>query len=189
MQKKPAVCSQEKKGFVEESYEWIEMMVLSLVIVVFVFSFLFRVVLIDGPSMNPTLWTDYRVIVSNIFYTPQNGDVVVFSLHDFADPFIKRVIAVEGQTVDFDVEKQCLILDGQEVYEDYINGQMSDFNVWYSEDKYPLTVPDGYIFVMGDNRNSSLDSRYNDVGLVDVRRIIGRAIFKIYPLAEIGTIE
>ena len=167
-------------------YEWVEMIVMALVSVMIVFTFIFRVVTISGPSMIPTLRDGQRVVVSNLFYTPKVGDVVVFSLREQSEPYIKRVIAVEGQTVDFNQVTRKLIVDGVEFAEPYINEAMLNYKEWYDPDYYPITVGEGQYFVCGDNRNHSYDSRYPSMGLVDAEEIVGHALFIIFPFTQIG---
>ena len=177
-----------KKGAVVELFEWIEMLAVALVIVVLVFSFVCRVVSINGPSMTPTLLTGDRVIVTSFLYTPEAGDVIVVAVPGQSEPYIKRIIALEGQTVDFDLEKRQLIVDGEYIDEPYINEQMQDF-YWYSSTRFPCTVPEGHVFFMGDNRNHSVDSRFEQIGTVDVHHIIGQAVFRLYPFRSIGAIR
>ena len=105
-----------------------------------------------------------------------------------SEPYIKRIIALEGQTVDFDLEKRQLIVDGEYIDEPYINEQMQDF-YWYSSTRFPCTVPEGHVFFMGDNRNHSVDSRFEQIGTVDVHHIIGQAVFRLYPFRSIGAIR
>ncbi len=176
----------DKKKRAGELYEWVEMLVLALVVVVFVFSFILRVVTISGPSMIPTLLDGERVIVSNFLYQPKVGDVVVFSLREQSEPYIKRIIAVEGQTVDFDANTAKLIVDGQPLDEPYINEVMINHNMWYNESYFPVTVGEDQYFACGDNRNHSYDSRYPSVGLVDREEIVGRALLVIYPFDKFG---
>ncbi len=176
----------DKKKRTSELYEWVEMLVLALVVVVFVFSFLLRVVTISGPSMTPTLLDGERVIVSNFLYQPKVGDVVVFSLREQSEPYIKRIIATEGQTVDFDVDTAKLIVDGQPLDEPYINEIMTNYDMWYNESYFPVTVGEDQYFACGDNRNHSYDSRYSSVGLVDREEIVGRALLVIYPFDKFG---
>ncbi len=178
-----------RRSFTTEVYEWLEMLVLALVVVVFLFSYIFRVVTIVGPSMNPTLWTDQRVVVSNFMYEPEVGDIVVFALSNESEPFIKRIIAKEGQTVDFDLEKKMLMVDGEYVDEPFINEQMQNMERWYDPEFYPLTVPTGRYYVMGDNRNHSMDSRNARVGTVDGHEIVGRALWIIYPFSNFGALK
>ena len=176
------------KGAVVELFEWIEMLSVALVIVVLVFSFVCRVVSINGPSMTPTLLDGDRVVVTNFMYTPEVGDVIVVAGPGQSEPYIKRIIALEGQTVDFDLEKKQLLVDGQLIEEPYINEQMQDF-YWYSSTRFPYTVPEDHVFFMGDNRNHSVDSRFEQVGSVDSRHIIGQAVFRLFPFRSIGVVK
>ena len=136
----------------------------------------------------PTLLNGDRVIVTSFLYTPEAGDVIVVAVPGQSEPYIKRIIALEGQTVDFDLEKRQLIVDGEYIDEPYINEQMQDF-YWYSSTRFPCTVPEGHVFFMGDNRNHSVDSRFEQIGTVDVHHIIGQAVFRLYPFRSIGAIR
>ena len=132
--------------------------------------------------MVPTLHNHDMVLTSNLFYTPKYGDIVVFQTDSYSktEPLIKRVIATEGQTIDIDFNSGTVYVDGKALDEGYVN---TPTNV--SEDfTGPVTVPQGCVFVMGDNRNSSLDSRDNRVGMVDRRCLIGRVYFIIIPGAD-----
>ena len=149
--------------------------------VMLLFALVFRVVVVSGPSMNNTLYNgDLLVVLGNVLYTqPKQHDIVVVSKESFDDgkPIIKRVIATEGQTVDIDFERGVVFVDGQELSEDYC---LTPTNL-YEGVAFPLTVDEGCIFVMGDNRNESKDSRSPDIGLVDCREVIGRAVFLVFP--------
>lgn len=149
-----------------------------------IFAFLFRVVVVSGPSMNATLLNgDYIILLSNTFYKdPKAGDVIVASKHSFDDgePIIKRVIATEGQQVDIDFENGIVYVDGNAIKEPYINAPTN----LYEGVSFPLTVEEGCLFVMGDNRNKSKDSRSPDIGLIDRREVIGKALFLVFPGKE-----
>lgn len=152
---------------------------LSAVIVVFLL--LFRVVVVSGSSMNKTLYNgDYLLLVSNIFYRePEQGDVIVASKDSFKDgaPIVKRVIATEGQTVYIDFERGIVYVDGEPLKEPYVNGKTTmDEGM-----KFPLTVDEGCVFVLGDNRNDSKDSRDPEIGLIDNREIMGKVVFLFLP--------
>lgn len=169
-----------KKSASLSCFEWMEALITALIAVVFIFTFLFRVVSVSGQSMEPTLLSGDRVVVSSYFYNPKPGDIVVITRTVGIDqPIIKRVIATEGQQVDIDFDRGVVLVDGEVLDEsDYIqNGitvQKSDF-------EFPLTVPEGHVFVLGDNRPMSNDSRSRDVGMVDVRYILGKAEVVIFP--------
>ena len=155
--------------------------------VMLLFALVFRVVVVSGPSMNNTLYHgDLLVVLGNVLYSkPEQHDIVVVSKKSFDDgkPIIKRVIATEGQTVDIDFQRGVVIVDGQELTEEYC---LTPTNLQEGVE-FPLTVDDGCIFVMGDNRNESKDSRSPDIGLVDCREVIGRAVLLIFPGAARDT--
>lgn len=136
--------------------------------------------------MEPTLLGGDRLIVSHLFRQPKRGDIVVIVQPESETPaIIKRVIAVEGQTVDIRFDTGDVWVDGQLLKEPYINEPTH----MKRDVDFPVTVPDGCVFVMGDNRNHSLDSRDSGVGMVDKRYILGRAVFRLFPLKKIGTIK
>ena len=147
----------------------------------------FRVVVVSGSSMYHTLRDgDYLLLVSNVFYrTPRQGDVVVASKKSFENgaPIIKRVIATEGQTVDIDFETGTVYVDGAALEEDYIQAP-----TLLSEGvSFPQVVEAGHVFLMGDNRNRSKDSRSPEIGQVDEREILGKAVFLFLPGTSGGT--
>jgi len=148
---------------------------------ILVFSLLFRVVIVSGPSMRDTLVDgDWLLLIGNVFYNdPQKGDVIVASKKSFEDgkPIIKRVIATEGQTVDIDFDAGIVYVDGVALDEPYT---LTPTNLYEGID-FPLTVTEGSIFAMGDNRNKSKDSRSTEIGLIDCREVIGRAVFIMFP--------
>lgn len=152
-----------------------------LVIILLLFLLMFRVIVVSGSSMFSTLWDgDYLLLLSNTFYRdPQQGDVVVISKKSFDDgaPIVKRVIATEGQTVDIDFENGIVYVDGVELQEDYIHNLTTR-----SEGMtFPVTVAPGCIFVMGDNRAVSKDSRDPEIGQIDRREVLGKALFLVFP--------
>ena len=155
--------------------------------VMLLFALVFRVVVVSGPSMNNTLYHgDLLVVLGNVLYSePKQHDIVVVSKESFDDgkPIIKRVIATEGQTVDIDFQSGVVMVDGLALTEEYC---LTPTNL-YEGVQFPLTVREGCIFVMGDNRNESKDSRSPDIGMVDCREVIGRAVFLLFPGATKGT--
>ena len=172
---------------VTHCYEWLEALSSSLIVVVLLFTLLFRIVNVSGPSMLPTLQDNDRVLLTSYFYRPQPGDVVVIThTSKLQEPIIKRVIALENQTVDIDFETGTVYVDGQALDESaYIaNGittQPSDYT-------YPLTVPEGHLFVLGDNRAVSKDSRNSSVGMIDERYVLGKAELVVFPFSRFGKI-
>lgn len=154
--------------------------------VLLVFSLLFRVIVVSGPSMKSTLVDgDWLLLVNNVFYSePKQGDIVVISkkAYDEGTPIIKRVIATEGQTVDIDFISGYVYVDGKRLDEVYVNTP-TNLNEGV---EFPLTVNENCLFVLGDNRNESKDSRSPEIGLVDTREVLGKAIFLIFPGNEGG---
>ena len=156
-------------------------LVFGLVGILLVFMFLFRMVVVSGPSMMQTLQDgDRLILLSNVLYTnPKCGDIVVASKDSFKDgePIIKRVIATEGQTVDIDFEQGVVYVDGAALDEPYTNTPTNLFE----GTSFPLTVMEGCVFVLGDNRNDSLDSRSIQIGQIDKRELLGKVIFLAIP--------
>jgi signal peptidase I len=168
-------------------YEWIQALVCSVLAVVLVFTFGVRLIGVDGHSMVPTLQNADRLLVSNpIFYHHYKyGDIVIVRKGAFAngEPIVKRVIATGGQTVDIDFNTGTVKVNGKTLKENYIN----ELTRTPEGMNFPLTVPKGSIFVMGDNRNDSNDSRNPQLGTVDTRYVIGRAFFLAFPGPDIST--
>lgn len=158
-----------------------------ITVMMILFLLVFRVVVVSGTSMNDTLADgDYLLLLSNVFYKdPQAGDIVVASKDSFENgvPIVKRVIATEGQTVDIDFKTNTVYVDGVALDEPYI---LDNTTYIYSSDRlsFPLVVDEGCVFVLGDNRAVSCDSRSPQVGLIDRREILGKAVFLFFPGAD-----
>ena len=169
-----------------EIYDWLQCIVYALVACILVFVFFFRTIDVVGHSMEPTLMEGDKLIVSKLFYTPKYGDIVVLRKDTFSDqPIVKRVIATEEQVVDIDFDKGIVYVDGVALDEPYIAEKTTrpiDFDG-------KVKVPKGCVFVMGDNRNKSTDSRDNDIGMVDTRYIIGHELLRIMPINKIGLVD
>lgn len=152
-----------------------------LAVVILLFVFAFRVAVVSGPSMYHTLVDgDYLLLVGNIFYRdPKPGDIIVASKSGFegGEPIVKRVIATGGQTVDIDFDAGIVYVDGVALEEGYT---YTPTNEWEGV-TFPLKVDEGCVFVMGDNRNVSKDSRSPEIGLIDTREILGKAVFLFFP--------
>ncbi len=187
----------EKTKRIKDVFEWLEVLVAAMVAVVLLFLFVFRIATIDGDSMQNTLQHGQKLIITNMFYTPKQGDIVVISrnVNNAADevyannlPIIKRVIATEGQIVDIDFEKGTVSVDGEVLDEGYVK---TPTNLKY-DIEFPVMVDEGCVFVLGDNRNDSLDSRSSQIGnygMVDERYILGHAVLRIFPLDKFGGIK
>ena len=160
---------------------------LSLTVLLLVMTYFVRQVTVDGPSMNQTLQDQDRLLVSCFQYQPKTGDVVVVTHgQELSEPIIKRVIAVGGQTLSIDFDTGDVIVDGVLLKEPYIQGITTQMS---GSGQIPAEIPEGYVFVMGDNRQNSLDSRSQRVGLVPVENIVGKAFFRIYPMDQFGEIQ
>ena len=187
---------------VGEIIDWIETIVVALISVVIIFSLFFRLATIVGPSMQNTLYDGERIIISNFFYKPKYGDIVVVSrntnnsvetVQSSREPIIKRVIATEGQYVDIDFETGKVYVGADlsnmvELIEPYAK---EPTNLKYDVE-FPVYVKKGHVFVLGDNRNNSTDSRSSsigDSGLIDERYILGKAVYRVWPLDSIGGFE
>ena len=163
-----------------ELYEWVRALVSAVTAVVLVFTFAVRMIGVDGHSMVPTLQNGDRLAVTAglLAGTYRPGDIVVLRKDSFLDePIVKSVIGVGGQTVDIDLSTGSVFVDGKLPNEPYI----SELTFREEGTRFPLTVPEGSIFVMGDNRNHSNDSRDARLGTVDTGYVIGRAVFLLYP--------
>ncbi len=177
----------------KEILEWLETIVVSVVCVVLVFTFLFRMVGISGASMEDTLLDQERVILFSAFYTPKQGDIVVVS-RDYIkeedgtspEPIIKRIIATEGQEVYLDFENNTVYVDGVALDEPYVKGYMGEGAIPIQN---PHVVKEGCVFVLGDHRTVSKDSRTADVGDIDQRYILGKAVLRVYPFDRIQVLS
>ena len=152
-----------------------------LAVIIVVFILFFRLVVVSGSSMYSTLWDgDWLLVLGNTLYQePEYGDIIVVCKESFNDsePIIKRVIATEGQTVDIDFVSGSVFVDGKMLDEDYTYTPTNQDE----GTEFPLTVAEGCVFALGDNRNNSLDSRYPPIGMIDKREILGKALFLFYP--------
>ena len=161
-------------------FDWVQALVCSVLVVVLIFTFGVRLIGVDGHSMLQTLQHGDRLLILNSILNDdyKYGDIVVLRKESFSqDPIVKRVIATEGQTVDIDFNNGIVYVDGEILQEDYINEPT--FTAEGTE--FPLTLGEGEIFVMGDNRNHSGDSRSSELGAVDTRHVIGKAVILAFP--------
>lgn len=182
-ERKPA----EEQGFEKSLVQYLHDVVGMLSVIMILFLVFFRIIVVSGPSMKQTLLDgDYLLLVSSLFYRePQKGDIVVLSKqsYDNGKPIVKRVIATEGQIVDMDFENGLVYVDGYPLEEDYTN-TMTNLD---EGAVFPQIVEAGCIFVMGDNRNNSKDSRSLEIGQVDKREILGKVALLLFPGTDGGT--
>lgn len=195
------VPENKKRTGMATIYDYLETFCYALALMMFLFLFVFRYVSVDGDSMLGTLHNEDKLIISNLLYTPETGDIVVINPESHGDndePIIKRVIATEGQRVYIDYEKWEVYVDGVKLDEPYIE-EMHIQEQYYRGIDVPMNgtgvpkyreefvVGENKVFVMGDNRNNSKDSRSSEYGEMDENRILGRVIIRITP--NFGVVE
>ena len=165
-----------------ELFDWFSCFVVAWIFGILILVFVGRQIAVENFSMEQTLYDGDRVIVSNLLYTPSNGDIIIFyAPHErFDAPLVKRVIAVAGQTIDICPQTGDVTVDGVVVDEPYI----FDMTTALVDFSGPMYIPDGYVFVLGDNRERTADSRDDEVGLVDTRYILGKVHFILFPGAD-----
>lgn len=206
---------EKKQSAASNLFDIIEIFAVSIVAVLLIFTFLGKLSSVNGPSMQKTLEAGDKLVISNLFYTPKTGDIIVFQqrggAHD--EPLVKRVIATGGQTVKINFDSWSVWVDGKMLDESaYVNyayetkllpdgtyGQTlakmineSSYKKTYAEylsEDGTMTVPEGYVFVMGDNRNNSSDSRSEGIGFVSVNDIMGHVIIRLFPFGKFGAVK
>ena len=177
----------EAATMVQELYQTLRSLVGIVLVIIALFTFVLRVTVVDGRSMENTFHHGDVVLTWALGYDPEPGDVVVLTKTSFREQsIIKRVIATEGQTVYVDYLTSTVFVDGVALDEPYIKERMH--MLYFGEGINNVTVPEGCVFVMGDNRNDSSDSRDPSLGIVDERCIIGKAAFVVFPFTAFGAV-
>ena len=177
--------------------DYVELFVIAICVVILLFSFVFRTCNVDGSSMRNTLYNGETLIISDLAYTPKRGDIIVFHQNgDDKKPLIKRVIGVEGDTVTINFKTWEVVVTDKNgntsvLEEDYVYIQENRHHILEQVNGgiATYTVPEGSVFVLGDNRNNSMDSTYNDVGFVDEDNILGKVLFRVTPISKLGFVE
>ena len=166
--------------------EWYEALVSAALFLVLFFSFFFGIIQVDGQSMVPTLDHGDKLIVWGAGYQPQRGDVVIVDGYtSYGKPLVKRVIAMGGDTIRIDYDTGEVWVNEQLLQEDYI----AEPTYLGYDVQFPYTVPEGTVFVMGDNRNASLDSRSSYVGCINEKDILGKVLLCFLPFADFGVVK
>lgn len=172
-----------KERLIPEVYSWVGTIVFTVLFVALVTTFIFRIAPVNGISMLPTLSDGDNLITTTLHGEYKHGDIVVVR-RQRGTPLVKRVIGVEGDKINIDFEAGIVYRNGEALDEPYINEPTSaalDF-------KEEVIVPEGHVFIMGDNRNHSDDSRSEDIGMIDCRNIYGKVIFRLSPFENMGII-
>ncbi|MBP1572432.1 MAG: signal peptidase I [Oscillospiraceae bacterium] len=186
-----------KRDIVDELLEWGDSFAIALFVVLLIMIFAFRQVQVSGSSMQTTLYDKDRILISNFLGKIGQGDIVVVNSEGLNKTVVKRVIATEGQTVEIDYEKDTVSVDGKILDESYlgitskdmVNFSFYDKSYWVEEDGvYRYVVPEGTLFLLGDNRNNSTDSRSSSVGFVPTEQVLGKAVLRIFPFTQITTL-
>ncbi len=165
--------------------EWYDALAVAVAVIALVFTFAVRIVQVDGSSMNPSLYSGERLLIAT-FLQPDYGDVVVTDSYiPYGKPLVKRVIGKAEDTIDIDFQTGVVYRNGQALSEPYT----AEPTWTYEGVDFPLTVPEGCLFIMGDNRNNSKDSRDAEIGCVDIRDVLGVAIWRLMPFGGMGASE
>lgn len=168
--------------FIDEVLDWLKSLAVTFVIILLIFTYVCRTAIVNGESMTNTLSHGDFLILRNFIYTPKQGDIISANCEGLNEVIVKRIIAVGGQEVNIDFDTGSVYVDGELLDEPYIkNITINDEGAF----DYPIVLPEGKYFCMGDNRQGSRDSRDPSVGLIDREDILGKVVFRLYPFNSI----
>lgn len=175
-----------------EVLDWIESFVFALFVIILIFIFFLRIVTVDGSSMKSTLEDKDRLVMTHMNYKPKRNDIVVVNSEALGKTLIKRVVGLPGDVVRIDYDRNEVSVNGEKLSNEHIDATMINRDIFdrtykVSENAYQYNVPEGKIFVMGDNRNNSTDSR--TIGFIDEKDVLGHAVFRLFPLSRFGRIN
>lgn len=191
---------QNVRSAVNEVFDWMESLITAVIAIVLIFTFLVRINTVDGTSMVPTLTSGQKLLVTDLFYTPDYNDIVIVQAVrlDGGKPLVKRVIGLPGDTIKIDFENGTVYRNGEDLEVEMVDGFLTEdghkINTYTTqreemESNVDYVVPEDCYFVMGDNRNGSKDSRtFSEVGFVPKGCIAGKAFFSIFPFSSFGTV-
>lgn len=190
-----------KRRAAAEVFDWFDTVITSIVAVIVIFSLFTRLSTVDGDSMKPTLWDKERLMITDFLYAPEHNDIVVLWNENlfnedtgrYGKAIVKRVVGVPGDTIELDISTGSVYRNGEKLSQEIKDGLLyedghaiNDYTTLKWDMPSSVTVPEGHIFVMGDNRNNSIDSRDNRVGLVDMNNIVGKAYLRVAPFDRFG---
>lgn len=190
-----------KRRAAAEVFDWFDTVITSIVAIIVIFSLVTRLSTVDGGSMKPTLQDKERLMITDFCYTPERNDIVVVwtnglfneQTEEWGKAIVKRVIGIPGDVIELDTSTGSVYRNGEKLPQEIKDGVLyedghaiNDYTTLSWDMAGSVTVPEGYVFVMGDNRNDSVDSRDNRVGLVDMNNIIGKAYLRVAPLERFG---
>ena len=170
----------------EYIYSVLSYLMICMLVIFCAFTFFVRLVSVDGDSMNPTLHTRDKIIISNFLYSPDYGDIIAIGQTDSDMAIIKRIVALPGDKVSINFETHIITINGKVIFEDYqVTAPISEsYDMTYPVSEF--TVPDDCVFVLGDNRNNSIDSRTDSVGFIKLDEINGKALIRLFPIGQIN---
>lgn len=174
------------KKFLDEILDWLRTLAITFIMVILIFTFVARTAKVDGKSMNNTLAHNDFLVLWSLGYQPKQGDIIAANCEGLHEVIVKRVIAVGGQTIDINFETGEVIVDGVVLDEPYIANATTNDEYGFT---YPVTVPEGKYFVMGDNRQGSRDSRDGAVKFVDREDILGKVVLRVLPFDSFGIVK